>query len=102
MFDLKTPCRQCPFRRSQAANHGLSAARIEEFATATAFQCHKTLGGRAQQCAGAMAMLHDDGQPNQIMQVASRLIGFDAGTIDRSDTFPSVAAAIAAHNPVDA
>lgn len=46
-------------------------------------------GDKPQQCAGLMAVLHAEGTPNQIMQVAERLIDFDAGKIDNLDTFAS-------------
>jgi hypothetical protein len=50
-----------------------------------------------QQCAGFMALLHKEGRPNQIMQVAQRLAGFDVGTIDGSQVYESIDEAKAAH-----
>lgn len=110
MFKLKRPCADCPFRRSMAGNYQLPSARLEEIRTATAFQCHKTVdysadsgdlegraGDKPQQCAGLMAALHASGQPNQIMQVAERLIGYDAGMIDTTDTFESWEDVVTAH-----
>lgn len=112
MFKLKRPCKSCPFRRSMAGNYQLPPARLEEIRTATAFQCHATVdysadsddlegrsGDKPQQCAGLMAVLHAEGAPNSIMQVAERLIGFDAGKIDTMDTFASLSDVVAAHEP---
>lgn len=100
MFDLKRPCKDCPFRRSRAGAYRLKPERLEEIRTATAFQCHKTAdysagddegrsGDKPQQCAGLMAVLHAQKTPNQIMQVAQRLISYDPGRIETLDTFPT-------------
>jgi hypothetical protein len=87
----------------------LLPARLDEIVAASAFQCHKTVdyeqladsapqqGKKPQQCAGLMAVLHAEGAPNQIMQVAQRLAGFDAGKIETEDTFGSLAEVYAAH-----
>lgn len=94
MFDLVRPCNNCPIRASFAPRFGLCRDRLEEMRDAPAFQCHKTVdyseddprpGNRPQQCAGMMALLHRIGKPNTIMQVAQRLIGFDAGKIESTD-----------------
>jgi len=109
MFDLGRPCAKCPFRKKQAPLYRLRPARLLEIINANAFQCHKTLDreekeegaslsdGRPQQCAGLMALLHDAGRPNQIMQVASRIAGFDAGKIIRDDTFDDIDECFRAH-----
>lgn len=109
MFDLKRPCKNCPFRVSQAANFALHPARLEEIRTATAFQCHATVnyaayddegerqGDHPQQCAGLMAVLGAIGKPNQIMQVAYRLGAFDPDRLDTRDTFTTWDAVLAEH-----
>lgn len=114
MFDLRRPCVQCPFRRSQGRAFNIHPDRLREFASAPAFQCHKTVdyseteetddgrerpssGDAPQQCAGLMAMLHQMGEPNQIMQVAQRMTGFDAGKIDARDVYSNLDEAIAGH-----
>lgn len=109
MFDLKRPCANCPFRTDIAANFRLSRKRLEEIFEAPAFQCHKTVdysqakddvgrqGDKPQQCAGLMALLHAEGKPNAIMQVAGRLIGYDPGRIETKLTFTSIADAMKAH-----
>lgn len=106
MFDLKAPCSECPFKRDNAGMFEFSEARINEIVSAVAFQCHKTIQYDApygvkikkpQQCAGLMALLHAEGKPNQIMQVAERLEGFDASKISTNNTFKTVREAIKAH-----
>lgn len=85
MFDLKKPCRNCPFRKGQGELFNLGTARCLEIFNGAAFQCHKTVdydhegdpylrqGKAPQQCAGVMSLLHRANLPNQIMQVAERL-----------------------------
>lgn len=112
MFDLKRPCKTCPFRKGQGERFQLQRSRLDEIATGPAFQCHGTIDystfeeegtwsskkSGPQQCAGLMAVLHREGKPNQIMQVASRLIGFDPATLDpRQEAYDSLAQAISAH-----
>lgn len=96
MFDLKSPCVNCPFRKGVGETFQLHPDRLEEIFEATAFQCHKTVdyssyddeaetarsGDRPQQCAGLMAVLHREARPNQIMQVASRLGYLDLEALD--------------------
>ena len=81
-------------------------ARLEEILSSVAFQCHKTLDGqeqkgvrtpRAQQCAGLMALLHRCEKPNQIMQVAERLAGFDPSKIEAQDVYPDIESLLSAH-----
>ena len=82
MFNLKQPCNNCPFRKGQGQNFRLSEGRLAEILNAPAFQCHKTLDGSAEQCAGLMKILYDAGEPNQIMQVAIRLGVLDPEKLD--------------------
>lgn len=109
MFDLKRPCVNCPFRKGQGPLFQLPRRRLLEILNGVAFQCHKTVeysdsdehsqGDKPQQCAGLMALLHREGRPNQIMQTAQRLIGYDPGVIDAQDVYASINAAIKAHTP---
>ena len=100
MFDLKRPCKTCPFRRGGLI--GLHPDRLREILRAPAFQCHGTVlygagpGGedlknhdKTQQCAGLIAFLHLQGRANQITQVAQRLAGYDPGEIDASEVYTS-------------
>ena len=109
MFDLKRPCKTCPFKRGNGNTFMLAPKRLDAIFEAVAFQCHSTVdydqfddpilraGRKPQQCVGLMAILHREGEPNQIMQVAQRLIGFDAGALDATDIYSGFAEARAAH-----
>lgn len=107
MFALKQPCMNCPFRKGQGELFRLPRERLQEIVNAPAFQCHKTVdysedepdqGDRPQQCAGLMTVLHREGRPNQIMQVAQRLTGFDPDQLDpKNEAYGSMAEVVAAH-----
>lgn len=110
MFKLKRPCNNCPFRKGMGANFRLPKARLDEIASGAAFQCHKTIdydefddvvarqGEHPQQCAGLMAVLHREGRTNQIMQVATRLGGFNPDTLDPdNEAYESLDEAYAEH-----
>lgn len=109
MFDLMSPCVNCPFRKGVGSRFQLTPARLEEIRRAPAFPCHKTIvlddedrqaphSPNAQQCAGLMALLHREGRPNQIMQVADRLGAIDLGALDpRREAYETWEAAKAAH-----
>lgn len=82
-YDLKNPCKQCPFRRD--ISWTLHPERAKEIAhTITeddqTFQCHKTLGlprGKHEHCAGAMIMLEHMDRPNQMMRIMERMKFYD-------------------------
>lgn len=107
MFDLTRPCVTCPFRKGQGHLFGLSPERLAGIHDGPAFQCHKTVdyseddpatGDRPQQCAGLMTVLHRSGEPNQIMQVASRLGCLDLDALDPAgEAYESWEDATAAH-----
>lgn len=115
MFDLKSPCVNCPFRKGCGSRFRLNRHRLAGIIGAQAFQCHKTVdydgedededgfvipeaGDSPQQCAGLMAILHRDGVPNQIMQMAERLKFLDPTKLDpRREAYDSRAQAIRAH-----
>lgn len=97
MFDLKRPCANCPFKKGDGELFALGRERVIEIVEAVAFQCHRTFRRKPQQCAGLMVLLHRAERPNAIMQIAQRLTGFDAGTIDGRDVYGSIDEAIAAH-----
>lgn len=110
MFDLKRPCRNCPFRKGHGSQFRLGRERVMEIAKATAFQCHKTVdydhwadeakraGDRPQQCAGLMAVLYRDGRDNQITQIAERLLGYDPSQLDpRGEAYETLDDALTAH-----
>lgn len=106
MFKRKKPCSNCPFKIGQG--HLFRLRRLDEIVNAPAFQCHKTVdysddeagplpGRRPQQCAGLMGLLLNEGQPNQIMQVAMRLGALDPDGIERGECYQSLADARRAH-----
>lgn len=109
MFDLKRPCKTCPFRAKAGGTFGLTAKRLEGIITGTAFQCHNTVdyeyfdderkrqGKKPQQCAGLMSLLHREGKSNNIMQIAERLGAFDPEKLDHSEVYPSIRACFKAH-----
>lgn len=128
MFDLKHPCRTCPFRRDTGGKFGLSPQRLDGIFDAPAFQCHKTVdydapphddddddgddgglraseglqGTRPQQCAGLMALLQRERRPSRIMHFAERIL---PGILDRLDprgeAFDSFEEARVAHGAHD-
>lgn len=95
-FDLKRPCKDCPFRTDVIPYLRPSRAReitdslIRQQGT---FSCHKTndFGGddgeaietsKTQHCAGATIMLEKLGRPNQLMRIAERLGVYDRKKLD--------------------
>lgn len=89
-FDLKTPCKECPFRNDILPY--LSTERAEEIGEAIlsdqTFTCHKhthSLGyeGKAEQhCAGATIILEKEEQPNQMMRWMERIGMYDRTKLD--------------------
>lgn len=85
-FDLKTPCKDCPFLKHKSF---LSADRAEEIADYTVeddvvFQCHKTLESKKgeQACAGALIMAERRGRKGNLLQIAQRLGFYDPAKLD--------------------
>lgn len=83
-FNLRTPCPQCPFLKSQGY---LRPERAREIASVTlkgdkTFTCHKTLHTQHQHCAGALVMSEKAGRPNAMHQIAERLGLYDPSRID--------------------
>lgn len=102
MFDLRKPCVNCPFRKSQGPLFRLPAERITDIFEATAFECHKTTGvvgpkREPQQCAGLIALLHKEQSSNAIMRAAMILTGYDPGTVDGSEVYDSFTECLAGH-----
>lgn len=115
MFDLKRPCKNCPFRKGQGERFGLNRLRLREIKNAPAFPCHKTIDYSAsddgetttdtvykndapQQCAGLMAVLKREDADNQIMQVAQRF-GVDLSGLDHdNEAYDSWADVLEAHS----
>jgi hypothetical protein len=98
-FDLKTPCKDCPFLEPR--KFPLSKERKREIAEGLlaghTFSCHKTVdynddawededddapalrsaASDEQHCAGAMIMLERINRPNQMMRWMERFGGYD-------------------------
>lgn len=93
-FDLKRPCKGCPFRAD--IEPYLTKSRAEEIATVLlqdgTFSCHEHNGfdddgdtfegERAQHCAGAMIFLEHQDAPNQMMRIAERIGMYDRTQLD--------------------
>lgn len=88
-FDLKTPCKDCPFIKGSATNTTLAEGRldeiVEDISYGAHFICHKTLelpSNDQQHCAGALIYLERDDNPNQMMRIAERLGMYDRRKLD--------------------
>lgn len=94
-FDLKKPCKDCPFVVGSSTNITLAEGRIKEIVHSitdedSSFPCHKTLGydGKKvpkQHCAGATIFLErigEHGRPNQMLRIAERLGLYDRSKIE--------------------
>lgn len=109
-FNLRTPCKQCPFRTD--FKPFLRPARAVEICgslyNGASFPCHKTTATdddgeycrseSEMHCAGALIMLEHIERPNQIMRTMERLGGYDREKLDMSaPVYKSPAAMIAAY-----
>lgn len=88
-FDLKKPCKDCPFIKGSSTNRSLVEGRLEgivnDIRSDMSFTCHKTLGlpkSDQQHCAGAMVFLEREDRPNQMMRIAERLNLYDRHKLD--------------------
>lgn len=80
-FDMKKPCKDCPFVVGSATNETLAEGRIEsivdDLRNDMSFTCHKTLYTEKkveeQHCGGALIFLERENRPNQIMRMAERI-----------------------------
>lgn len=84
-FDLKKPCKDCPFVTGSLTNTSLPKERIEgivsDIREGSTFTCHKTLYTDKkvpeQHCAGALIFLEKEDNPNQLMRIAERIGLYD-------------------------
>lgn len=83
-FDLKTPCKECPFLKGSSTNLTLEPGRIPGIINAirddATFTCHKTLDldkYEQQHCAGALAFLEREGQRNRPLRMAMAFGWYD-------------------------
>lgn len=80
MLNRKVPCGTCPFRTTPGGLRGLGTERAAEISESLlrgeSFTCHADLDKPVKsrnQCVGSMLILDKLKQPNQLMQVGSRL-----------------------------
>lgn len=83
-FDLKTPCKDCPFIVGSSTNITLAEGRldgiVEDIRADQTFTCHKSLelpADKQQHCAGALIFLEREENPNQMMRIAERIGVYD-------------------------
>ncbi len=114
-YSLTAPCRHCPFRLD--IEPYLRAERAREIAAAlrggAEFPCHattvtvvddegdehRTEGPRSRFCAGALAVMENEDQPNQMARIAERFGWYDPAKIAavRPLVHPSLSAWVNAH-----
>lgn len=83
-FDLKKPCKDCPFINGSSTNVTLAEGRlkgiVEDIRNDMSFICHKTINKQCreqQHCACAMIFLERENRPNQMMRIAERIGCYD-------------------------
>lgn len=83
-FDLKQPCKECPFVPGSSTNTTLAKGRlgsiIADLRADMSFTCHKTLDlptSDEQHCAGALIFLEREENPNQMMRWHERIGKYD-------------------------
>lgn len=91
-FDLRKPCKDCPFLVGSSTNISLDEGRIEEIVKDLrddmTFACHKTIKEYTdkkvdeQHCGGALIFLERENNPNNLMRVAERIGFYDRTKID--------------------
>lgn len=98
MFDLKRPCKDCPFADPNTLF--LSVERKEEIANSLQagahFMCHNTFEWtddedetpmytpRSQFCAGAIILLEKEETPHQFLRIAERINQYHPDTLNHS------------------
>lgn len=110
MFDLRSPCSDCPFLKTGGIR--LTRGRVREIARCftdsqgAVFHCHKTVThddndddggtittGNEQVCAGGLIFADKQGKANQGMRIAMRLRLFNPDALTGRDrVFDSLAA----------
>lgn len=94
-FNLKKPCKDCPFIVGSSTNTTLAEGRlagiVEDIQNDMSFTCHKTLEKQKpdqEHCAGAMIFLERQDRPNQMMRIAERIGIYDRHALDME--FPNL------------
>lgn len=107
-FDLKRPCKDCPFRMSTPKHGGIADSLpdyLRSVETGTfVHTCHKTdpradsiegkaYKGKTQHCAGALALMKNDFTVKSFhVGLRERRGELDLGRIDREGVYPSLKA----------
>lgn len=95
-FNLKRPCKNCPFRHdvSPYVTPGRAEQILEDIIKGQgSFTCHKTLrvdeftgelteASDSEHCAGALILLEKIEQPNQMMRIMERIGVYDRTQLD--------------------
>lgn len=88
-YDLKKPCKDCPFIKDGSMNKSLREGRLDDIKQDILndheFICHKTLEMPKhiqQHCAGALIYLEKKEQPHQMMRIAERCGMYDYKKLD--------------------
>lgn len=90
-YAMTQPCDACPFLDTPNNRRGFTLRRLQEFASAGTFPCHKTAETvededghsefRATEdsvvCAGMLIFNEKRDQPNQMMRISERLGMYD-------------------------
>lgn len=83
-FNLKKPCKDCPFLKGSSTNITLDEERLDgivsDIRNDMSFTCHKTLelpSREQQHCAGTLVFLERENNPNQMMRIAERIGIYD-------------------------
>lgn len=87
-FDMKTPCKDCPFLVGSSTNRTLREGRLGEIVEAIrsdgTFQCHKTINEHIddQHCGGALVYMEKNRIDNNMLRIAMRLGLYDPDSLD--------------------
>lgn len=105
-FDLKKPCKDCPFIRGNSFEKSLGRTRVEQIANDTVlgdktFQCHKTLDKNAQHCVGAIVMAEKINPGGNLSLRLAKLAGADFTKITADDVYDSVEEMLDAYSSND-
>lgn len=114
MFDLKKPCKTCPFKVGNGQGFRLGAERLAGIRQGPAFQCHNTVdyehgpddgvgfpvpqpGNKPQQCLGLIGVLLNEQETNAITRLALVTGHFDPEKVNLTQCYSSWAEVEDAH-----
>lgn len=109
-YDLKSPCKHCPFRSD--IKPFIAAERARDILSGNEFQCHKTVAwvedddgnevqadkSKPQHCAGVLILLEKEERPHQMMRIAERIGLYDHKLLDmKAPVYDSISDCLRAH-----